>query len=250
MTTTTTATAEYTERRAQDWAAFTAAAGPPADHWEVYGKLSFDFRQSVEFLQPTGLELPELLDPLQPLLETLRSMDEIDIPPYEFLHFTMLRLGWLKPDDIYWTQVESFYVNAAPRLHRLDPFTIRFGGISAREDALYIGIDDAYRFREARRLIRLGVPKAAEALRYDPLWSPEGDRYMPTMDFAFFTGRGDRRRVIEAVTPYLDAAVGEQQITHIKMARIASDPQVHYQPVDVVAEIGLLGENARKGYHA
>jgi hypothetical protein len=250
MTTQTAASTEYAERRAQDWAAFAAAAGPPADHWAVWKQLSFDFRQGVEFAQPTGIDTPNLLEPLAPLLETLRGMEEIDLPPTEFLHYTTLRLGWLRPDDIYWTQVESFYVNAAPRLHRLHPFSVHFAGISARDDALYLGIDDGHTYREVRRQIRLGVPKAAEALRYDPAWSPEGDHYMPTLDFAFFTGRGDRRRVIEAVTPYLEADLGRQQVALIKMARIASDPQVHYQPIDVVAEIGLLGENARKGYHA
>jgi len=42
---------------------------------------------------------------------------------------------------------------------------MRFGGISANEGSLYLGVDDGGSLREVRRQIRLGVPKAAEALK-------------------------------------------------------------------------------------
>jgi len=247
--TTTDAAAEYAARRAEDWAAFTAKSGPGADRWAAWAELSYQWKNAVEFLQPVGLDYPSYLEPLQPLLERLGTMEEVDLPPAEFTHLTVLRLGFLMSSDILWSQTESFYVNAAPRIHRVQPFSIRIGGISAHEDVLYLGVDDGHQFREVRRQIRLGVMKAAEMLKSDPEWSPEADRYMPIVPFAYFTGRGDRARVIEAVEPYLNTELGEHPITKIKMGRVASDPDIHYPGMDVIAEIGLLGQEYRKGYH-
>jgi len=247
--TTTDAAAEYAARRAEDWATFTAGSGPGADHWEIWAETSFQWKNAVEFLQPVGLDYAAYLDPLRPLLDRLGSLDEVDLPPLESTHLTVLRLGFLMSSDILWSQTESFYVNAAPRIHRVPPFSIRIGGISAQPDALYLGVDDGHAFREVRRQIRLGVMKAAEMLKHDPDWSPEQDRFMPVVPFAYFTGRGDRARVIEAVAPYLDTQLGEYPVTHIKMGRVSSDPEIHYPGMDVIAEIGLLGQEYRKGYH-
>lgn len=249
MTTELTATAEYAARRAEDWAAFNAGSGPAVDHWAHWAETSHDWKNTIEFLQPIGLDYPTYLEPLQPLLEQLATMEEIDIPPVEFTHMTLIRLGFMMSTDILWSQVESFYVNAAPRIHRIHPFSIRFRGISAHEDALYVGIEDDYKFREVRRQVRNGVMKAAEVLKGDPNMTPDGDRYMPVVPFVYFTGRGDRRRIIEAVEPYLDTELGEHQLTHIKMGRVSSDPDIHYPGMDVVAEISMLGDEARKGYH-
>ena len=241
--------AEYAARRADDWAAFCAGSGPGADHWALWAMTSRDWKNAVEFLQPVGLDYPSFLEPLQPLLDVLSGFDEVDMPPIEFIHLTTLRLGFLMSTDILWSHVESLYVNAAPRIHRVEPFSIRFRGISAHEDALYIGVEDGHVLREVRRQVKLGVMKAAEAMKSDPDVTPEGDRFMPIVPFVYFTGRGDRRRVIEAVAPYLDTDLGEYPLTHIKMGRVSSDPDIHYPPMDVIAEIGLLGEGYRKGYH-
>jgi hypothetical protein len=247
--TTTDAAAEYAARRADDWAAFTSKSGPGADRWAAWAEMSHQWKNAVEFLQPVGLDYPSYRDPLQPLLDKLGGMEELDLPPLDATHLTVLRLGFLMSTDILWSQTESFYVNAAPRIHRVSPFSIRIGAISAREDALYLGVDDGHAFREVRRQIRLGVMKAAEMLKHDPDWSPEGDSFMPVVPFAYFTGLGDRARVIEAVEPYLDIQLGEYPVTHIKMGRVASDPEIHYPGMDVIAEIGLLGQEYRKGYH-
>ena len=86
-------------------------------------------------------------------------------------------------------------------------------------------------------------------MKDDPLLTPEGDLFVPRIEIAVFTGKGDRRRVVEALEPYRDAEAGELPVTHVKMARVPIQPHDHYHPIDVVAEIGLLGENYRQGYH-
>jgi hypothetical protein len=244
-----TVSAEYAIRRAEDWATFTAGSGPGGDHWAQWAQHSHDWKNTIEFLQPVGLDYPSYLDPLEPLLDTLRGLEEVDLPPMEFTHLTMLRLGFMMSTDILWSQVESFYANAAPRIHRIAPFSVRFRGISAHDNALYIGVDDDHAFREVRRQVKLGVAKASEAMTTDPDVTSQGDGFRPVIPFAYFTGRGDRRRVIEAVASYREVDLGEHAMTHIKMGRVSSDPDIHYPPIDVVAEMGLLGAAYRTGYH-
>ncbi len=248
--TTSDVTTTYAEQRAQDWAAFVAVTGPPADYWAHWEEESFSWKFPVEFLQPLGTEAPALFDPLQPLLAELAELDEVDVPPVSWLHTTYVRVGFLRAVDILWSQVESFYVNAAPRLRRIEPFSLRLAGVSVADDErIYLGVDDGGNYREARRQIRLGVPVVHQKAKDDPLLTPEGDRFIPTIDIGYLTGRGDRRRVIEVLERYRDFEVGEVPLTHMKMARLPIQPHDHYIDIDVIAEIPLLGADHRKGYH-
>lgn len=242
-------TSHYAEKRARDWEAFTTGSGPPASHWELWAEESFDWRPAISFFQPVGNDYPDLAERIQPLFDALEGLDEVELPPASFLHLTMLQIGFLRAADIYWSQVETFYVNAAPRLHRIEPFSIRVGGVSASADALYLGVDDGLVLREARRLIALGVPKVYQVLREAGIPTGDADPFVPEIPFAYFTGEGDRARVIEAIAPFLDVELGEYPVTHLKMGRIAPDPDIHFPDPDVVAEIILFGKDYRKGYH-
>lgn len=239
----------YAEARERDWSTFVAGSGAPADHWALWAADSFEWRPEISFFQPVGVDYPDLLDPIRSLLDTLEGMEEIDLPPLGFVHLKCLQVGFLRAEDIMWSQVESFYVNAAPRIHRIEPFDIRVGGISVTDDALYLGVDDGLAFREVRRQIGLGVPKVDQRLRQQGITTPEADNFVPTIPFAYFTGRGDRSNVIAAVEQHREATLGLHHIEKIKMGRVAPDPDIHYPNLDVVAEIHLLGENYRRGYH-
>jgi hypothetical protein len=249
MTGTITSTAAYSEQRDHDWHAFVSGEMPLADHWTRWEESSHGWRQAISFMQPVGLDYDATFEALDPLLESLRSLPGVDVPPRELLFLEILRLGYLMSTDIYWSQVETFYVNAAPRMHRLEPFTLRFGGIGATSESLYLGVDDGLVLREVRKQLRVGVPKAYEVLKADPLVTADGDRFIPRVDFAYFLDGVDRQQVAAAVEPHRGVQLPEVPVTHIKIGRISSDPQVHYPPLDVVAEIGLLGQQARKGYH-
>ena len=239
----------YARSRERDWAAFSAGSGPPADHWEVWAKESFDWRPEISFFQPVGGDYADLGERLEPLREALEGLAEIELPPLAFLHLTCLQIGFLRAAGIYWSQVETFYVNAAPRIHRIEPFTIRVGGISAHEDGLYLGVDDGFALREVRRQVALGVPTVAQAFKEAGVEVGDTDSFVPEIPFAYFTGRGDRARVIEAITPHLETQLGEYEVKLIKLGRIAPDPGIHYPDLDVVAEIVLFGKDHRRGYH-
>ena len=242
-------TSHYAAKRRRDWEAFTSGSGALASHWERWAEESFDWRPAISFFQPVGKDYPDLAERIQPLFDALEGLEEVELPPASFLHLTAVQIGFLRAADLYWSQVETFYVNAAPRLHRIEPFSIRIGGVSAGLDALYLGVDDGLVFREARRLIAQGVPKVYQVFREAGIQTGDADVFVPEIPFAYFTGKGDRARVIEAITPHLDAELGEYPVSHIKMGRIAPDPDIHFPDPDVVAEIILFGKDHRKGYH-
>lgn len=196
----------------------------------------------MALLQPVGRDHPQLLEPLQPLLDVLAELEEIELPPPSFLHVPTLVVGFVTATDISFTEMESMTMRASSHIARMPPFSLRVGGISAREDALYLGVDDDFHLREVRRRAGERAPRIAQALRDDPAFAPDGgDRFMPSIPFAFFTGRGDRARVIEAVEPYRETELGECSVTHISVGRLLSDPQIRYPDPDVILEIALRG---------
>ena len=240
---------EYRSRRELDWAHFRASSGALPDFWEGYVERSHGWRQWIAFIQPLGKDHAEIFAPLEPLYERLRALGGVEIPPVGYLHTSTIHVGYMMASDVMWSQVESFYVNAAPRIHRVAPFTLRVGGLSASRETLYLGLDDGHALREVRRQIGLGVPKVAQVLRdEDSQVMAQGDRFMPVVHLAHFAG-GDREAVAQAVEDLRDIELGEIEITHIKMARMSPDPDIRTPEPDVIAEIGLLGEGYRTGYH-
>ena len=97
-----------------------------------------------------------------------------------------------------------------------------------------------------RRQIRLGVPVVHERMRADPA----AGEFIPHIKIAYFTGKGSRQNVADAVAPYLDAEAGEVRVDEIKMARVPVDPDHRFPDLDVIAEIRLYGDDYRKGYHS
>lgn len=242
--------AEYAEARERDWADFLGRRGPLPDYWQRWEEHSFNWKVPIEYLQPVGLEAPAAFEALQPLFDRLASMEEVELVPVPWLHVTWRHIGFMRPADIIWSQVESFYVNSAPRLRRIPPTTLHLGGVSvAGDERVYLGVDDGAMYREARRQARLGVPKVSEVMKDDPLVTPDGDRFIPQVDIAYFTGKGSRERVAEALEPFRDIVVGDIALTHLKMARVPIQPHSHYEEIDVVVEMPMLGAGHRKGYH-
>lgn len=242
-------TSEYRAQLEADWTAFAGDSGPLADRWGRYATRSRQWRQTVVFGQPVGLDYPTAWAPLEPLLGALRAIDGVDVPPFEWFFLNVATAGYLMPTDISWSQVESLYVNAAPRIHRLEPFQLQFGGISATDEALYLGVDDGLALRAVRRQLSIGVTQVRQWFKEDPWIRDDGDHFVPRVEIAYFSPSANRRRIIDAVQAYRSINLGAHPVSQIKMARLSADPQIHYPPMDVIAEIGLLGENARKGYH-
>ena len=239
----------YADRRASDWQAFAASDAPLLDYWHEWEQRSHGWRVPIEFVQPIGLDYPSFAKPLQPLLDALGELDEVDVVPTEWMHLTTVHVGLLMATGIMWSQVETFYVNASPRVRRVAPFDLVLGGVSVTEDGVYLGADDGGSLREVRRQLRLGVPKVHEVMKNDPLVTEDGDAFVPQIEIAFFTGEGQRSRVLEALEPYREIDAGSVPITQIKMARLPIQPHDHYGGIDVVAEMTLLGDDYRKGYH-
>lgn len=244
--------AAYAEQRARDWDDFAARSGPLPDYWAEWARRSHGWRVPVQFLQPLGMDYPAWIEQLAPLRAALVQLDELDLVPPQWLHLTTAHVGFLMASDILWSQVESFYANAAPRIHRIAPFTLRPVGVSVWEDGVYLGVDDGLALREVRRQASLGVPLVREALLAQGSITAEGDSFVPRIALGFFTGRGGagaRRRVLAAIAPYRELSTAELPVTHIKLVRLPVQPHDHYAVIDVVAEIALYGQRYREGYH-
>jgi hypothetical protein len=239
----------YLEQRERDWAAFADSSADLPDYWKWWEDYSAGWRIPIQFLQPLGAEFTTQLAPLGELMEQLGELDEVVVPSLEWVHMTYLHIGFLRPTDVMWSQVESFYVNAAPRIRRVEPFTMQLGGLSISEDGrIYIGMDDGGTYRELRRQIGLGVPFITQKMKDDPLITPEGDAFVPTMDIGFTTGSGSRQRLVEFLEAHRSIDLGDVSPPMMKLARLPIQPYDHYLDIDVVAEIPLLGADYRKGY--
>lgn len=249
MTTADLATS-YAETRERDWSAFAGSTAPLPDYWGWWEEHSAGWKVPIQFLQPIGSEFTDELGALTELLEAMGELDELEVPPVEWVHMTYVDVGFLRPTDVMWSQVESFYVNAAPRIRRVEPFSLHIAGLSVTEDGqVYLGIDDDGNYRELRRQIGLGVPFVSQKFKDDPLITADGDAFVPKLPIAFTTGRGDRARLTEFLEAHREFDLGTFEPPHMKLARLPIQPHDHYGAIDVVAEIKLLGADHRKGYH-
>jgi len=240
----------YLETREREWSAFAAASTPLPDYWGWWEEHSASWKVPIQFLQPVGQEFGDQLAPLAELLEAMGELEELEVPPVEWVHITYIDVGFLRPTDVLWSQVESFYVNAAPRIRRVEPFGLKIGGLSVTDDGqVYLGVDDGGNYRELRRQIRLGVPFVSQKMKDDPLVTADGDAFVPRLPIAFTTGQGDRGRLVEFLEAHRSVDLGEVRPPHMKLARLPIQPHDHYGAIDVVAEIPLLGADHRKGYH-
>ena len=248
--TTTDLAATYVEERERDWAAFMSSSAPLPDYWAWWEEHSAGWKVPIQFLQPIGQEFGDELGALTKLLEAMSELDEVAVPPLAWVHISYVDVGFLRPTDVLWSQVESFYVNAAPRIRRVEPFSLRIAGLSASEDGqIYLGVDDGGSYRELRRQIRLGVPFISQKMQDDPLVTVDGDGFVPRLPIGFTTGNGDRARLVEFLEAHRDIDLGDVSPPTMKLARLPIQPHDHYGPIDVVAEIPLLGADHRKGYH-
>lgn len=235
-----------------------ASVSPATGYWERWEQRSFGWKAAIEFLHPFGRDHAEAFAPLDPLFAALRALPGVEVPPIEWLHATWLHIGFLRADDVLWSQVETYYVGAAPRLRRIEPRAMRLGGIALTDDGrVTLGVEDGGLFREARRQAAIGVMRARATLQADPAMTPAGDTFVPTIDIAYLDASSPRAgasegRVAQAIEPYRALAFGDAgEVTpqHLVLARLSMQPEHHFEALDVVAEIPMLGAAHRGGYH-
>ncbi|MDA0302623.1 MAG: hypothetical protein O2822_08860 [Chloroflexi bacterium] len=227
-----------------------AAMALEAGYWERWEQRSFGWKAAIEFLHPFGRDHAEAFAPLTPLFDDLRALPGVEVPAVEWLHATWLHLGFLRADDIMWSQVETYYASAAPRLRRIEPRPVRLGGIALNPDGrVTLGIQDGGLFREARRQAAIGAMKAREALQSDPAMTPDGDTFAATIDLAHLDRTASGGAVAQAIEPYRDLVLPEVTPAHLMLARLAALPEQHYATLDIVAQVPMLGDQHRGGYH-
>ena len=235
----------YKQKSQDDWDYFLSSTSRLPDYWSKWEESSENWRIPIQFIQPLGLEYPEQLNPIQNLMDELAELEELEVPPLNWIHMTYIHVGFLSPLDVLWSQVESFYVNAAPRIRRVEPFSIEIRNLSISPDGrVYINIFDNGSYQELRRQISLGVPFIGKKMN-----NTISETFIPTMDIAYTTGKGDKEKLITKLENYRSIDAGTFNLNLMKLARVPIQPHDHYLDLDVIAEIPLLGAQHRKGYH-
>ena len=241
----------YYERMHVDWDNFfSEATDSLPNYWDYWEKFSNSWRVPIEFIQPIGLDSPRQFESLEPLLSKLDSSTEVTVPPTDWLHISWVHIGFLMATDIMWSQVETFYVNASPRLRRIPPFFIQLSGVSVDDKGVvYVGVHDSGFYRDARKQARNGVPKVYEVLRDSEEFVDGKDMFVPKLAIGHLSGEGSREKLCSLLEDWRTAEFTRIDLTHLQMARIPIMPHDHYASLDVVAQIEMRGENYREGYH-
>ena len=235
----------HEQKNQDDWNYFLSSSSQLPDYWNKWEEYSENWRIPIQFIQPLGLEFPEQFHPLQNLMDELANFEELEIPPLNWIHMTYIHVGFLSPLDVLWSQVESFYVNAAPRIRRVEPFSIEIRNLSISADGrIYINIFDNGAYQELRNQISLGVPFIGKKMN-----TLANEVFIPTMDIAYTTGKGEREKLISKLENYRSIDLGTVSLKLMKLARVPIQPHDHYLDLDIIAEIPLLGSEHRKGYH-
>tara|TARA_B110000263_G_scaffold152117_1_gene132072 strand:- start:579 stop:1346 length:768 start_codon:yes stop_codon:yes gene_type:complete len=241
----------YQERMKIDWDIFFSNSEKSLpNYWEYWEKFSNSWRVPIQFIQPIGLDSPRYFESLEPLLSKLDSSPEVIVPPTDWLHISWIHIGFLMATDIMWSQVETFYVNASPRLRRIPPFSIKLSGVSIDDKGVvYVGVYDSGSYRDARKQARNGVPKVYEVLRDSNEFVDGRDIFIPKLAIGHLSGEGNRQNLLSLLEDWRTVEFTTIDLTHLQMARIPIMPHDHYASLDVVAQIEMRGENYREGYH-
>ena len=239
---------EYYQRINEDAQKFNNI-GLSEDFWENYEQKTFSWKQWIAFMIPVGLKNKDFVDSLGSQISPIKNIQGVTLFPDSYLYLPISFIGYLKPDDIMWSQVESFYVNASPRIHRIEPFEINAIEIAMSQDTIYIAFDDNYNFKEVRKQLMLGVPHINKLFKNNDSQVKEGnDHFLPKIDIAFLNQANqiDINNQLKKVDLKQSATL---TVDYVSLVRIASDPQLKISDPDIIAEIPLMGKDYRTGYH-
>tara|TARA_Y100001970_G_scaffold291483_1_gene428787 strand:+ start:6272 stop:7084 length:813 start_codon:yes stop_codon:yes gene_type:complete len=219
------------------------------DFWKNYEQKTHSWKQWISFMIPFGLKNEEFVENLNEAISNLGNINGVTLFPNSYLYLPISFIGFLKPDDVMWSQVESFYVNASPRLHRIDPFEISAIKIGMSSDALYIAFDDGYNFKKIRKQLMLGVPHINKIFKnQDSQVNEESDHFLPKIDIAYLN-KAKKSDINNQLNKVNLNNMSKLTVDYVYLVRMASDPQLKINDPDIIAEIPLMGKEYRTGYH-
>ena len=219
-----------------------------SSYWKNYETRTHNWKQWICFMIPIGIKNETYSNQLLDSSSQIISIDNYEAFPTKYLYLPISFVGFLKPDGIMWSQVESFYVNASPRLHRIEPFNIQPIKIAYDEENISIIFDDNYAFKEIRRQLQLGVPHINAIYKNKDSYVRNGtDHFMPKIDIGYFT-QASYKKVADKLSN-IEISKSELNIDTVYLVRMSADPQIKLSQPDIIAEIPLMGSKYRTGYH-
>jgi hypothetical protein len=218
-----------------------------SNYMNNYEKRTYNWKQWVGFMIPIGLKNESLLQNIHDSIKNIYDIKGIEHFPLSYCYLPIAFIGYLKPDDVMWSQVESFYANASPRIHRISPFEIESLTVSYNNETVYLSINDNYNFREIRKQLKIGVPHIRKIFtENDNQVISDIDYFMPKVDLGYFSNT----ELSNIKKTLANTKIITQKITidKVYLVRMASDPQINFPDPDIIAEIPLIGPDYRTGY--
>ncbi|MDG1990572.1 MAG: hypothetical protein P8J51_04810 [Dehalococcoidia bacterium] len=217
-------------------------------YWENYEARTYNWKQWICFMIPIGIKNVSYANQLLDAGSQLININNYDAFPTQCLYLPISFVGFLKPDGIMWSQVESFYVNASPRLHRIEPFNIQLLKIAYDEETISIVFDDNYAFKEIRHQLQLGVPHINAIYKNNDSYVKNSiDNFMPKINIGYFSQASYQE--VNSKLESVEISESKLDIDTIYLVRMSADPQIKLPQPDIIAEIPLMGSKHRTGYH-
>jgi 2'-5' RNA ligase len=168
---------------------------------------------------------PELLALFEELMPGLREVESVDVVPADWLHLTLLEVGYV--DEVDGTDVDAM-VAAAESIRDLMPLRLDLGPVTTMTDAVVLHVDPSPEVLALQLTL-------AEGLGSLPHPRPPGEGFWPHVSIGYLNSDCRRSEVMAAFTgltprtvsvtvPRLTLAAVTRLETHYQWQAVASLP--------------------------
>lgn len=190
---------------------------------------------SASFIVPVQTE--QFRDRLEPLRDALRPFPFVSLHPDNFMHITLLLLGFLAPEpkernEISPERLEQIEVAARRVLEGFSAFPAELANLNAFPGAVFVEVHDRGMLKELRSVICAGCQ----------LEEPPGPPHLTLAYFQVPDGTPAPEALISTIGRYRERPVGEIQVDRVGLTLL--DLRSDYPDPETLAEMPLSGERA------
>lgn len=168
---------------------------------------------------------PGLLALFDELVPALRTVDTVDVVPADWLHLTVLEVGYA--DEVVRTDVEQM-VAAAETIRDLMPLRLDVGPVSTMTDSVVLHVDPSTGLLAVHTTLAEGIGTLRRT-------NPEDEQFCPHVSIGYLNGdcrrdevmavfAGLAPRTVSVTVPRLTLAAVTRLETHYQWRAIASLP--------------------------
>lgn len=190
---------------------------------------------SASFVVP--VETEQFRDRLEPLRDALRPFPFVSLHPDNFMHITLLLLGFLTPEpkernEISPERLEQIEIAVRRVLERFPAFPAELANLNAFPGAVFVEVHDRGMLKELRSVICSGCR----------LEEPSGPPHLTLAYFQVPDGTPAPEALISAIGRYREWPAGEIQVDRVRLTLL--DLRSEYPDPETLAEMPLSGGRA------